>query len=173
MLTRSLKDLVAIGKLLEVDTGTSSLALRQGTRGVIASGEGMHVGVQRVSADVEISGLPVDWISVPLKVLNGALALIEDDEQLEVRLVPGHLMLVAGGKTLQVRLSTEITPYTFGGQFEQHADVDIDAFPSLVPVLSSVAARTVERPVMTGINLRVPASNQLLLRSTDGLRAFA
>lgn len=180
MIARNFKELVAISKLAESEgtNGTSTLALVMHSDGETceASFEGAHTGALRTSTSVEIDGLTDTPIAVPYKLLNGALSLIEDDDPISVRVKGNELQISSSAiKTAKVRLSSALTPLVAQDLKlpDTQVEIDVTTLPALVGLLNAVSAKTVANPVLTGINISVPTDGQLLLRASDGARAFA
>ena len=173
MRTKDFSEFIAIWKLADIDGGCATLSFQNLQDGRLhCSFEGLHVGAIRTSADVQIEGLS-ELIAIPWKTLAGALALLDDESPLTARLTDTNLLLHCGARRVNVRISSEKAPYSYDVAQQDQASIDLSSLPSFVSLLSVIAAKTIENPVLTGINISTAGKNSLLLRATDRLRAFA
>ncbi len=173
MKTKDLRDFISIYKMAEVDTGTETLAFEQHGDELSVSFEGLHVGAVRKSTEIDIGLADGEVLAASWSVLTGALALLDSDAPLKVAHKGTSLLLSGGSRKATVRLSSDLAPFAFERSPDPSVVIDLDTLPAFVTLLSSVAAHTIDKPVLTGINLSVPKKGSLLLRATDGSRAFA
>lgn len=181
MKVSDLKEFTSIWSLSAIDSdGTDVLTftrfadINADVEGTTVSFAGMHVGAKRLWLDqeseheVEIAGLDDKPVSVQGAMLHGALALMDDSASLTASLVGTSLRLKSGTRTAQIRTVDR------GGEFvlphlEITSQVEIDSAdlgPKL-DMLSGVAARTLDKPALTGINVSTGSAG-LLMRATDG-----
>ena len=173
MRTRDLRDFISIYKLAEIDGGSETLTFEQYGDELSVSFEGLHVGAVRKSAEIDIGLAESGVLAASWLVLDGELSLLDEDSPLEVTLQEKALILRSGSRMTRAQLSSDLAPFSFDRNPEPQVLIDLDTLPPFVTLLSSVAAHTIDKPVLTGINLSVPNEGSLLLRTTDGSRAFA
>lgn len=173
MKVSDLKSFTSVWNLASIDDGSDVLTFTRGPDGeTTVSFSGMHVGVRRSMLDemfdVTIDGLGDQPISVQGAMLHGALALMDDGATLSAKFKGSSLKLQAGARSAQVRTVDR------GGEFVMPAlNVDSrvvidrgDLGPKL-DMLAGVAARTLDKPALTGINVST-GSGGLVMRATDG-----
>jgi hypothetical protein len=130
----------------------------------------MHVGAVRLwptTRDVEIDAMERTF-SVQGAMLHGTLALMNDDANLTAQVAGRDLLLQASGRTARVRTVDR------GGEFvlpplvaDSTVVIDRGDIGPKLAMLSGVAARTLDKPALTGINVSTGTAG-LLMRATDG-----
>ncbi len=172
MIVSDFQYLTQIYRLASADTGSPTLTFTSTAHGVLASFEGIHVGAVRRAEGVVIEGLNED-IAVRWETLNGALALFDESATLEARVTGNNLILKAGDRRAQIRLSAEQTSFRWEvNEDDPGFDLDLAKLQRLVTVLTEATARTIERLVLTGVHIACSGEN-VVCRATDGTRGVA
>lgn len=171
--------LVSIGKLAALDGGTNVITLSPTDAGISASFEGLHTAVDRVIGPgpdgVEIEGL-TEPVAIGWDIVSKSLPLLDADAPLKARIDSTHLHLQSGRRRMNLVLKHNPSRFQWlPDDSPGFVIVPVDELPSLVAMLSVTAANTIEKPVLTGINVagvEHDGKKQLVMRSTDGTRAL-
>jgi len=170
MKVSDLKEFISIWGLAAIDDGSDVLTFTK-PEDYTVSFAGMHVGARRVqnqNQDIDIEGLTDKPVSVQGAMLHGALALMDDTASLTAELSGTSLRLKAGARTATVRTVDR------GGEFvlppltvESQVEIDSADLGPKLDMLAGVAARTLDKPALTGINVSTGSAG-LVMRATDG-----
>lgn len=169
------KEFTSVWNLASLDDGSEVLTFQvEAASDMLSiSFSGMHVGAVRIWPlnDVSIEGLAPDTpFSVSGSLLHGTLALFSDTEDLAARIDGTNLHLRAGGRQASLREHE-----TGGARFvlpqivvQTRCVIDRAELGPKLNMLAAAAARTLDRPALTGINVSTSRDGRLVLRATDG-----
>lgn len=174
MIVAEFKKFVQLGTLSGLGLGSARLGFESEPR-LYVWYQGTHVGAITVAGpEVVMEGLKENGGSLAIDAthLSEILRLLPDEETLQVKATPPHLVFLIKGARFALRTREGSLPPEIKGRSGRACTISgqsLELLTRALSLLDSVTGKQVLRPVLAGTQVSVKGGT-MILRATDGLR---
>lgn len=176
MLGRHLRFLAEVADLARLDFEAASISLITQGDSLYSRYKGSYSGGQRWLTQEEVGEVPLPDLNVAVSALQfkSLVGLMDDESEVEVIVRDNGIRLISGERNIDLALRAggvdDLEPHDVEGDLIAMTTVQV--FQREAETASEFAARSMARPVLTGLRVIGSADGRLAIEASDGISAL-